>query len=326
MKFASRLIASTIAAASLVLAGGQAVAQSADYPNREVRWVIPWNAGGSNDIMARFLQPLLAKEGLRVVIENVAGGTGAIGMGQVATSRPDGYTIGNGTSSTLAIIAQGKAPLKNEQFTHIIRVSVDPLILVVPGKSEHKTLEQFMAHLKANDGKVTIGTPGTYNINHIFAEMTARGAGVAYRHVPYPGGSRVIAELMGQQIEAAVLKPSETIEQIKSGDLRPLGVFANARLDVLPDVPTFGERSVDVFPFGPMVQMAYIAAPANLDPKVRETMTAKFRAALNSPEFKKFADENGFLIDPLAGPELDAEVASVAKAISTVAAQTFDKK
>lgn len=321
MKLARRILLTTVAA--LGLTAGLASTSAAEYPEREVRWVIPWNAGGSNDIMARFLQPILAKEGLKVVIENVPGGTGAIGMGQVATAKPDGYTIGNGTSSTLSIIAQGKAPLKNEQFTHIIRVSVDPLMLLVPGNSPHKTLDEFMAHLKANDGKVTIGTPGTYNINHIFAEMTARGAGVAYRHVPYPGGSRVIAELMGGQIAAGVLKPSETMEQIKSGDLRPLGVFANERLEVLPDVPTFADRGIDVYPFGPVVQMAYIAAPANMDPKVRETLTTKYRAALESPEFKKFAADNGFLIDPLAGEALDKEVAAVAKAIAAVAEQTF---
>ncbi|MBA4741071.1 MAG: tripartite tricarboxylate transporter substrate binding protein [Azoarcus sp.] len=321
MKLARRILLTTVAA--LGLTAGLSSTSAAEYPEREVRWVIPWNAGGSNDIMARFLQPILAKEGLKVVIENVPGGTGAIGMGQVATAKPDGYTIGNGTSSTLSIIAQGKAPLKNDQFTHIIRVSVDPLMLLVPGNSPHKTLDEFMAHLKANDGKVTIGTPGTYNINHIFAEMTARGAGVAYRHVPYPGGSRVIAELMGGQIAAGVLKPSETMEQIKSGDLRPLGVFANERLDVLPDVPTFADRGIDVYPFGPVIQMAYIAAPANMDPKVRETLTAKYRAALESPEFKKFAADNGFLIDPLAGEALDKEVAAVAKAIAAVAEQTF---
>jgi tripartite-type tricarboxylate transporter receptor subunit TctC len=247
-------------------------------------------------------------------------------MGQVATAKPDGYTIGNGTSSTLAIIAQGKTPLKNELFTHIIRVSVDPLLLLVPGKSSIKTLDAFIAHMKANPGTVTIGTPGANNINHIFAAMTARGAGVAYRHVPYPGGSRVISELMGQQVQAGVLKPSETIEQIKSGDLRALGVFANTRLDVLPEVPTFKDKGVDVFSFGPMVQMAYIAAPANLDPKVRETLTAKFKAALESPEFTAFAAKNGFLLDPLTGSELDAEVAKVAKAVAAVAEQTFTKK
>jgi tripartite-type tricarboxylate transporter receptor subunit TctC len=321
MKLARRFLLSSVAALGLTV--GLPSLSAADYPEREVRWVIPWNAGGSNDIMARFLQPILAKDGLRVVVENVPGGTGAIGMGQIATARPDGYSMGMGTSSTLSIIAQGKAPLKNEQFTHIIRVSVDPLILVVPGNSPHKTLDDFMAHLKANDGKVTIATPGTYNINHIFAEMTARGAGVAYRHVPYPGGSRVVAELMGQQIEAGVLKPSETIEQIRAGDLRPLGVFANERLEVLPEVPTFADRGVDVFPFGPVLQMAYIAAPANLDPKVRETLTAKLLAGLESAEFRKFAEDNGFLIDPLAGEALEAEIQAVAKAIATVAEQTF---
>lgn len=323
MKFVKTLACSILGVGALLTSLTPAAA--AEYPDREARWVIPWNAGGSNDIMARFLQPLLAKQGLKVVIENVAGGTGAIGMGQVATARPDGYTIGNGTSSTLAIIAQGKTPLKNEQFTHIIRVSVDPLMLLVPGKSPIKTLDEFMAHMKANPGTVTIGTPGANNINHIFAAMTARGAGVAYRHVSYPGGSRVISELMGQQVQAGVLKPSETIEQIKSGDLRPLGVFANTRLDVLPDVPTFKDKGIDVFPFGPMVQMAYIAAPANMDPKVRATLTAKFKAAIESPEFKAFAAKNGFLIDPLTGADLDAEVAKVAKAIAIVAEQTFSK-
>jgi tripartite-type tricarboxylate transporter receptor subunit TctC len=321
MKLVQQILGSTLAAAALLV--GTTAVHAAEYPDKEVRWVIPWNAGGSNDIMARYLQPILAKQGLRVVIENVPGGTGAVGMGQVATARPDGYTIGNGTSSTLAIIAQGKTPLKNEQFTHIIRVSVDPLILVVPGKSSIKTLDEFVAHMKANPGKVTIATPGANNINHIFAAMTAQGAGVAYRHVPYPGGSRVVSELMGQQVEAGVLKPSETMEQIKSGDLRPLGVFATKRLAVLPEVPTFKEKNIDVFPYGPMVQMAYIAAPAKLDPKVRAALTAKFKAAIESPEFTAFAEKNGFLIDPISGAELDAEVAEVAKAIAVVAKQTF---
>lgn len=321
MRLGRRIFLSMISGVAVIAAMPLAMAK--DYPAREVRWVIPWNAGGSNDIMARFLQPQLEKNGLKVVIENVPGGTGAIGMGQVAIARPDGYTIGNGTSSTLAIIAQGKAPLKNEQFTHIIRVSKDPLLLLVPGNSPHKTLKDFLAHMKAKPGEVTIGTPGANNINHIFAAMTARGAGVEYRHVPYPGGSRVVAELMGNQVEAGVLKPSETIEQIKSGDLRALGVFETKRLEVLPDVPTFAEAGVDVYPFGPMVQMAYIAAPANLDPDVREKMTAAFKAAIESPEFKDFAQKNGFIIDPISGEQLEQEIAEVAKAIAKVAGQVF---
>lgn len=304
-----------------VLIAGTAAAQ--DYPNKEVRWVIPWNAGGSNDIMARYLQPLLEEQGVSVVIENVPGGTGAVGMGDVATSPADGYTIGNGTSSTLAIIAQGKAPLGNDDFTNVIRVSVDPLILVVPGDSTYGTLEEFLAHMKENPGNVTIGTPGTNNLNHIFAAMTAEGAGVGYRHVPFPGGSRVIAELMGNQIEAGVLKPSETIEQIQAGELKALGAFSPDRLEILPDVPTFAEAGVDVFPYGPVVQMAYIQAPAGLDPEAEDVLANAFEAALTSEKFRAFADQNGFVIDPIRGDELDAEVEGVANAISSVANQVF---
>lgn len=309
-------------AAVATLAVTPAFAQS-NYPEREIRWIIPWGPGGSNDIMARYLQPLLAEQGLDVVIENVEGGTGAIGMGQVATAAPDGYTIGNGTSSTLAIIAQGQVPLQNDQFAHIIRVSVDPLLLLVAGNSQHDTLESFLEEVRESSGEVTIGTPGANNLNHIFAAMTAQGADAEYRHVPYPGGSRVIAELMGGQVDAGVLKPSETMEQIASGDLKPLGVFGPERLDVLPDVPTFEEAGIDVFPYGPVVQMAYIAAPAGLDPEVQERLTEAFHNAITSDEFEEFAANNGFEIDPVAGEELDQEVDEIAAAIAEVAQQVF---
>lgn len=312
-----------IAAVSLALAPVAGPVMAQDYPSKEVRWVIPWNAGGSNDIMARYLQPILEEQGVSVVIENLPGGTGAVGMGDVAVSQPDGYTIGNGTSSTLAIMAQGKAPLSNDDFTNVIRVSVDPLILVVPGDSEIDTLAQFLEHMKENPGDVTIGTPGTNNLNHVFAAITAQGVGVDYRHVPFPGGSRVIAELMGNQIAAGVLKPSETIEQISNGDLKALGAFSDERLDLLPDVPTFAEEGVDVFPYGPVVQMAYIQAPAGLDPEVEETLADAFEAALTSNQFREFADKNGFIIDPIRGDELDEEVAGVSNAIAEVAERVF---
>jgi len=315
------LVIAAMASAALMTGLSPAVAD--DFPSKEIRWIVPWNPGGSNDIMARYLQPLLKEQGLNVVIENIPGGTGAIGMGQVATARPDGYTIGNGTSSTLAIIAQEKVPLRNDHFTHVIRLSIDPLILLVPGNSPYDTLPKFIAHMQANPGKVTIGTPGTNNLNHIFAAMTARGAGVPYRNVPYPGGSRVVAELMGHQIEAGVLKPSETMEQIKAGDLKPLGVFGPKRLDVLPGVPTFKESGIDVFPYGPVVQMAYIEAPAGLKPAVRKKLADAFAAVLNSPKYKQFAATNGFVLDPIRGAELDKEVEDVAAAIKQVAAQAF---
>ncbi|BAT58063.1 tripartite tricarboxylate transporter family receptor [Variibacter gotjawalensis] len=316
----------------LMLGTAAAVAASATsasaqaYPNREVTLIVPWNAGGSNDIMARALQPLLKEQGISIIVENVAGATGTVGMRRVAAAAPDGYTIGMGTSSTLAVIAQGKTPLKNEDFTHLARISTDPLMLLVPAKGPHQTIEQFIAHMKQNPGKVSIGTPGTYNVNHIFAAMTAKAAGVEYTNVPYPGGAKVVGDLTGGHIQAGVLKPSETIAQIQDNLIKPLGVFANERLAVFPDVPTFKEKGIDVFPYGPIVQMAYLAGPANLPPEIRERIIGAFRKAMLDQRFKTFSDQNSFLVDDLTGKALDEEVGKVAKALKAVAEQVFPKE
>jgi tripartite-type tricarboxylate transporter receptor subunit TctC len=321
------LVAGWAVAGWAVTALGTAAAQAqAAFPQREVSFVVPWNAGGSNDVAARALEPLLKERGISIVVENVVGATGTIGMRRVAAAPPDGYTVGMGTSSTLALIAQNKTPLKNDQFTHLVRVSVDPLMLLVPATSPHKTLEDFLVHMKKNPGKVTIGTPGTYNLNHIFAAMTARAAGVDYINVPYTGGSKVVADLLGGHADAGVLKPSETLGQIREGLIKPIGIFANERLSLFPDVPTFKEKGFDVFPYGPVVQMAYIVAPAGLPADVRGKLIAAFRGALQDPRFKAFAEQNSFLVDDLTGDGLTAEVEGVAKALGTVAAQVFPKE
>lgn len=320
MSLLSRL-AGALACACAVTA---ATAQAADgFPDRSIRFIVPWNAGGSNDIAARELQQIIAEQQkITIVVENAPGATGAIGLGKVAAAPPDGYVVGMGTSSTLAQIAQNLTPLRNEQFAHIARVSTDPLILLVP-KDGPADLQAFLAHMKQNPGKVSIGTPGTNNLNHIFAEMTARAAGVGYVNVPYPGGSRVIADLAGKQIQAAVLKPSESKGQIDAGYVRPIGVFGNERLQVYPDVPTFKEKGYDVYPYGPLVQMAYVVAPAGVSPQVRQRLVDIFSKAIQSEKFKTFAQQNGFLVDDMKGQALDKEVSNVQATLNSVATQVF---
>lgn len=313
-------LAATLGAV-LLASAGSANAQD-KFPSREVRLIVPWNAGGSNDIAARMLAPILAENGVRIIVDNVPGGTGTIGMGRVASANPDGYTIGMGTSSTLSMIAQNKTPLRNDQFAGIARVSSDPLMLLVKTDGA-KDVDAFVAQMKANPGKITIGTPGSYNINHIFATMTAKAAGVEYVNVPYPGGAKVITDLAGGQIDAAVLKPSESIAQIKAGQVKPIAIFDNQRLTVFPDVPTMKEKGFDVFPYGPVVQMAYIVGPAKMPPEVRKTLVEAFRKSIQDPRFKTFAAENGVLVDDLTGDALDAEVNAVQKSLNAVATQVF---
>ncbi|OZI18912.1 ABC transporter substrate-binding protein [Bordetella genomosp. 9] len=313
-------LAGALACACAVTA---ATAASDNFPDRPIRFIVPWNAGGSNDIAARELQQIIGEQQkITVVVENAPGATGAIGLGKVVAAAPDGYVVGMGTSSTLAQIAQNLTPLRNEQFAHIARVSTDPLMLLV-SRDGPANLEQFLAHMKQNPGKVSIGTPGTNNLNHIFAEMTARAAGVAYVNVPYPGGSRVIADLAGKQIQAAVLKPSESKPQIDAGYVRPIGVFGNERLQVYPDVPTFKEKGYDVYPYGPLVQMAYVVAPAGVSPEVRKRLVDIFSKAIQSEKFRTFAQQNGFLVDDMKGQALDDEVRNVQATLNSVATKVF---
>jgi tripartite-type tricarboxylate transporter receptor subunit TctC len=295
----------------------------ANFPSKEIRFVVPWNAGGSNDIAARAIAQLAAEQGIRIIVENVPGATGSIGMSKVANAEPDGYVVGMGTSSTLALIAQNLTPLRNEQFAPIARVTIDPLVLLVPSNGPATTLEGFISHLKKNPGKVSIGTPGSNNLNHIFAVMTGRAAGVEVIAVPYTGGSRVIADLGGKQIDAAVLKPSESKALIDGGLVRPIAVFANERLKALPDVPTFKEKGFDVFPYGQLVQMAYIVAPAATPAPVRERLIAIFGKVIQSAKFKTSAEEGGAVVDDLTGAALNREVSNVQKSLNEVGKKVF---
>lgn len=309
------------AAAALTLSAA-AFAQDT-FPSKEIRLVVPWNPGGSNDIAARALADILMKKGVRVIVENVPGATGSIGMQKVANAPADGYTIGMGTSSTLALIAQRLTPLRSEQFAPIARVTSDPLTLLVPANSPSGTLDAFLANVKKNPGKVSVGTPGSNNLNHIFAVMAGRVAGSEVNVIPYTGGSKVIADLAGKQIDAAVLKPGESKAQIDGGLVKPIGVFANERLKVLPDVPTFKEKGHDVFPYGPLVQMAYLVAPAKVPADVHAKLTKLFQEAIQSNEFKAVAAQGGALVDDLTGAALVAEITAVEKSLAVVAKQIF---
>jgi tripartite-type tricarboxylate transporter receptor subunit TctC len=314
--------AKVVGAAALFATCFAAVAAD-PFPSKEIRFIVPWNAGGSNDISARALAQLAAEDGVKVIVENVPGATGAIGMTKVANAEPDGYTIGMGTSSTLALIAQGLTPLRNEQFAPIARVTVDPLILLVPANSPYNTLDSFLAHVKANPGKVSIGIPGNNNLNHIFAVMTGRAAGVETLPVPYTGGSKVIADLAGKQIEAGVLKPSESKSQIDGGLVKPIAVFGNERIKSMPDVPTFKEKGYNVFPYGPLVQMAYIVAPAGTPPAVREKLTGLFGKWIQSAKFKAASEAGGAVVDNVTGAALGTEINNIQKSLNEVGKKVF---
>jgi tripartite-type tricarboxylate transporter receptor subunit TctC len=235
----------------------------------------------------------------------------------VAASKPDGYTLGFATSAILSLIAEGNVPLKLEQFTNLTCISEDIFLLLVPQNSPFPNLKDFMEHVRKNPDKVTIGVPGASTLNNLMAVATGHAIDSSIRNVPYTGGSRVVAELMGSQVDAGVLKPAEALQAIQGGAI-PIGSYSFDRFPLFPDVPTFKELGYIIFPYGQPIQMSYAVGPANLPSDVKDKLIKAFTEAVDSPEFKKFCEENAIIINPVSGEKLDAQVNAVTESLRAV--------
>lgn len=293
-------------------------------PRREITIIVPWSPGGATDIMARKLQPIINREfGVNTVVVNKEGGNSAVGLTELITSRPDGYTVGLASSTILSLIAQDQISWKSDRFTNICLISEDPMLLAVNKDAKWQDLHEFLADVKANPETITVGTAGSKNVNHADAVLAAQSVGSSIRQVPFNGASRAIAAVMGGHIDAVVLKPSETISQIQSGELRALGIFRDERLASLPDVPTFAEMGYDVFPYGPVAQISYLVAPAGLNKEVKAKLAEIFRGAMLTEEFQTFAAESGFVCNPIYGDEFEAYIEGVTSALAEVARKIY---
>jgi tripartite-type tricarboxylate transporter receptor subunit TctC len=310
---------------STSLLGGAAHAAES-FPDRPITLVVPWNAGGSVDLTGRKLSDILGRDGVKVVVENLAGASSTIGLSKVAKAAPDGYTVGLATSSLMGVIAQDMTKLRVDDFTALNQTTVEQLLLVVPAASPANTIEDFVKLMKETIGSLSIGTPGNNNVSHTFASMLANAVGVQYTNIPYTGGAKVLVDLGGNHIDAGVLKPSETIGQIKSGLIKPIGVFSKSRVDILPEVPTFEEKKIDVFPYGALEQMSYLVAPKGLPDDVAGKLRDIFGKAIQSPAYQEFAAQYGMKVTDLQGDALQKEAVAIQETFNTVAPKIFVAK
>lgn len=317
-------LAATLGVASVV--SPLSSASAAEFPARPITLVVPWNAGGSVDLTGRKLSDILGKSGVKVVVENVAGASSTIGLSKVAQAAPDGYTVGLATSSLMGVIAQDMTKLRVDDFAALNQTTVEQLILVVPTASPANSIEEFTKLMKEKPDGVSIGTPGSNNVNHTFAAMLSKALNVEYTNVPYTGGAKVLIDLAGSQIDAAVLKPSETIGQIKAGLIKPIGVFSKSRVDILPDVATFDEKNIDVFPYGALEQMSYLVAPKGIPGDVAQKLQDLFGKAISSDAYKEFAQQYGMKVSNLRGDALQKEAVEIQNTFNTVAPQIFTKQ
>lgn len=280
-----------LAAAFATLATG-AFAQSASWPARPVRLVVPYVPGGATDLVSRIVaEQLSPKLGQQVVVDNRPGATGTIAFTGVAVSAADGYTLITSADS-LTLLPSAFKNLKfdpRSSFTPVSLMSTQPLVLAVHAATPAKTVRDFIALAKTKP--LSFGTSGTGTSQHLSGELIKKMTGIDMTHIPYKGGGQAIIDLSGGQVPAAVLGSSTVIPQAKAGRVRILAVTSKKRSAALPDVPTLDEAGLKGFD---VYQWTAMLAPAKTPRPIVTRLNAEVGAILKQPAVSEKLQAAGF--------------------------------
>jgi tripartite-type tricarboxylate transporter receptor subunit TctC len=234
-----------MAAAGLAF-GTQAVVAD-DYPARSVELLVPYAVGGGTDAVARAFTDTATKYFPKpMVVINKPGAAGSIGHQEGARAPADGYKLTMVTPEISLALLQGIGKARYQDFTYVARLNVDPIVLIVRADSAWKTLEDFMAHAKANPDVVPVANAGKGATYHLAAVALEQKTGLRFNNIPYVGAGPEITALLGGQVAAGFATTGEAGTWVKAGKLRLLAVMAPERLKAFPDVPTFRERNIDL--------------------------------------------------------------------------------
>lgn len=282
----------------------------ATYPNRPVRIIVPFAAGGTTDIFARFVADRLSQSlGQQFVVENRGGAGGNIGADAVAKAPPDGYTLVMGTVGTHAINASLYPKMPYDSLTDFEPVAyvagVPNLMVVNPKNVKATSVKEFIAEAKAVPRKFNMASSGNGTSIHLSGELFKQLTGVEMPHVPYRGSGPAINDLVGGQVDVMFDNLPSSIEQAKSGNLRALAVTSAARSPALPDVPTLAESGLPGFE---ATSWFALFTPKGTPPEIVAKLNAETRKALATPDLQKRFAELGGEIKPMSPDELMAFV------------------
>jgi tripartite-type tricarboxylate transporter receptor subunit TctC len=276
------------AAASMFLAlicAPQALAQA--YPNKPIKLVVTFTAGGGADFAARAIAAKLNEPlGQPVVVDNRAGGNGMIGNEAVAKSPPDGYSLLLGAAGPMTIVPHlyEKVPVNTlKDFEPIALIATSPFVLTVNPSMAANTLSEFTALAKANPGKLNFGSSGTGGAPHLAGELYKSMTGVNIVHVPYKGLAQAITDLLGAQIQVLFADVGLVLPHIKSGKLKAIAVTGRERSLTLPDVPTMMEAGLAGYQAGTWYGLL---APAGTPAPIITRLNAEVRKALALADVK----------------------------------------
>ena len=283
-------------------------AAALDYPMRPVRWVVGFAPGGANDILARLIGARLSERlGQQFVIENKPGAGGNLGADYVAHAAPDGYTLVIASSQiTMNPFLGMKVPFQVERdFEPVGRIASVPIMLVANPEQPFRTLQEFIQYTRANPGKLSYSSPGPGTPQHLAGEVFAKLNKTELLHVPYRGTGPSIADLMGGQVQISFATFASSIQFVRAGKLRALGIAGKQRSALMPDLPTFAEAGI----VGYDAELWYsLLAPARTPKAVVDKVNAALVAALKSPDVAGQLAKQGFEPQASTPAELKAYI------------------
>lgn len=271
----------------------------AAYPKKTITTVMPFGSGGTGDIILRFLGDVMKQDlGVPVVVVNKPGSGGAVGWTLLQAKKADGYHIGYASNSLFTATHRTKGSVNYKNFTPIVMLNSTPFAITVNAKSPWKKLSEFVKYAKENPGKVRVGNSGAAGIWHLSALLFEKKAGVKFTHVPYKGGAKAAAALLGGHIEATSVTVGDMSSLLPTGKLRVLAIGGDKRDPFYPNVPTVKEAGVDLV----MSNWRGVVAPKGLSKDRLAVLGKAFEKAVNDPKYVAFMKQKK-LISVFKGPQ-----------------------
>ncbi len=287
-----KFAAATFAACMLVALPGRA-AEGTDYPNRPVRWVVPFAPGASNDIIARLIaQKLTDSLGQQFIIDNRGGAGGMVGGEIVAKAAPDGYTLlsANPGPNVNNILLRKKPTYQFEDFTPIIFFGYAPLIIVANSKFPPNTAKELVDYARANPGKLSWASSGVGSSLHVGLELFRAATKIQFTHVPYKGTAPAFIDIISGQVNTMHTTSVSAETHLKAGRLKALGIAAKKRQAVLPNLPTLEEQGIKN---AEAIVWFALAGPARLPRPIVQKLNAESNRALGLPDVRQRLDQLG---------------------------------
>jgi len=296
-----------------------------DFPTRDISAIVPWGAGGGTDLTVRnLLVDMEAELGVNVPVLNTPGASGSVGMQEAFGAALDGYTIlGTSMSSLATVRVMGLAEIGHDEW-YAWNAAFTPNVIAVPADSPFETLEELVEAMIASPDTITVGTAGVGSSGHLGAVVFAQGVDATFSHIPYEGGNPAIIATLGGEVDITTQLLSETIDHIRSGDLRALAQLGTEDMEVIGTdgevivIPTILNYFPGMASELPMGGSFGIMVPREMPAEIVAIINAAYEVAVAGESFRNFTEESGMIAVGMSIEETDAYLASAASKITWI--------